>query len=328
MNRRSYYGIDLFRFIAAFTIIGLHVNYANLLNEVVLFMRMLGRFGVPFFFMISGFFFEPISEKLIPQLKKLLNIIFIANFIYFLGFIVDNSLNSLSYINLIVGVSGHLWFLNSLFVGLIVLSRINKVPLVWLIGIALLFYLIYILVIEYQLVGDMPPLQKAIFRNFISIPFLIIGFIIKKKLDLVYSKRIFWFGVIALLGFFIQFIEIILFYKRYNISPHNHEFLVGSLIYSIGVFCFAVLWKNGVRQLAVIGKEHSLFLYLYHPLFIIFLNWLILNYFPLLGESILKMSLILVFVATFLISLFFKRYFPPVFNLLNGRFIKLKQIVH
>ena len=70
MNRRSHYGIDLFRFIAAFTIIGLHVNYANLLNEVVLFMRMLGRFGVPFFFMISGFFFEPISEKLVLSLKN------------------------------------------------------------------------------------------------------------------------------------------------------------------------------------------------------------------------------------------------------------------
>ena len=58
MSRKSFGGLDLFRFLAAFLVISIHVSPLSSLSSGADFFltRILARLAVPFFFLVTGYF--------------------------------------------------------------------------------------------------------------------------------------------------------------------------------------------------------------------------------------------------------------------------------
>ena len=78
-ERIRVYSLDAFRLIAAFFVVSLHVNMpAESLNA----LSIMCRIAVPFFFMVSGFFYN--EEKTISTVSKLLKYTCIAIGVYFI----------------------------------------------------------------------------------------------------------------------------------------------------------------------------------------------------------------------------------------------------
>lgn len=73
------YSLDAFRLIASFFVVSLHVN---LPVESLSALSIMCRIAVPFFFMVSGYFYN--EEKTISTIKKLLKYTLIAIGVYFL----------------------------------------------------------------------------------------------------------------------------------------------------------------------------------------------------------------------------------------------------
>lgn len=80
-NKKSYKGIDYFRFIAALLIIAIHTSPLLSYSKTagLLLERIIARLGVPFFFMASGFF---LISRYARDNKRLWNFIKKTNLIY------------------------------------------------------------------------------------------------------------------------------------------------------------------------------------------------------------------------------------------------------
>lgn len=70
--------LDSFRIIAAFLVVSLHVNWP--IESIGRIMSEVARIAVPYFLMVSGFFYKP--ERVWPTIKKLLLYTVIAVIIY------------------------------------------------------------------------------------------------------------------------------------------------------------------------------------------------------------------------------------------------------
>jgi len=320
---REYSGIDAFRLIAAFFIVGLHVHYGDLNNGVILLLHRAGRFAVPFFFMVSGFFWKIDTPGRLRQLIiKLLAIIAIANLIYYTYYSISTgSLTSLLQKEmLITGIAGHLWFLNALLIGSVFMYyigfRISKGLMAF---VALLLYVVYCLLITYKGVA-FNAFNNALLRSLLAIPFLFAGHVARTiELRL---RSLNWVLISSLVigGFILSCVEAFFMYRRgLAISPYAVEYNFSLLIFSAAML-LAAIKINAPRKLAALGRDHALFIYLYHPLLIAFYGLLVSEILPgHLQHYAYWGSLLMVFAMTFVLSLGFARFSPQVFRLLNGR---------
>ena len=131
------HGLDLAKAICAFMVICIHAPFPNLLGEII---TPLARFAVPFFFMITGYYYSYITERNreINQLKKIFRLFVGANLLFFVwsllvAFISGDSvvikireLFSLeSVIKLILfnesPFAGHLWYLGAILYVLLII---------------------------------------------------------------------------------------------------------------------------------------------------------------------------------------------------------------
>lgn len=72
--------ISLMKLAASCALVCVHIKFPGVPGYII---ECIGRFGVPFFFAISGFFFfKTDSAKLLKRLKKLITILIIADIIY------------------------------------------------------------------------------------------------------------------------------------------------------------------------------------------------------------------------------------------------------
>jgi surface polysaccharide O-acyltransferase-like enzyme len=89
MDRK--HGIDLYRLIGAFFIMILHTSLGSLNIEFTENLRLLSRWAVPFYFMVSGYFIglKIVNKKLdFKKIEKnvsvLIGILFVTSNIYYL----------------------------------------------------------------------------------------------------------------------------------------------------------------------------------------------------------------------------------------------------
>ena len=120
---KSYTGIDLFRFVAAFLVIAIHTSPLIRYSEIGDFIltRIIARVAVPFFFMTSGFFlitrYTYDSKKLIAFVKKSAILygvaiaIYIPFNIYNGYFAMDNLYQNILKDIIFNGTLYHLWYL-------------------------------------------------------------------------------------------------------------------------------------------------------------------------------------------------------------------------
>ncbi|MCK8494929.1 acyltransferase [Spirosoma sp. RP8] len=315
-NRNA--SIDLFRLLAALMVFVNHSAYSGQAPALAL----IGRWTVPFFFMVSGYYFQQAYTKLsisafAKTLKSVLTIYVLANSFYllFVG-VTDGSIKSLTtHFTLVVGTYFHLWFLTSLLLGYGVLWLFlvcnNEKYIPHLTGLVIL--LILCLNPYSSLIGL--PAHPVYARSLLSIPFLCIGFMIAKyTLEINVSLRMACQMVAVGIG--IQLVEAWLLTKSWQYTL-NFNFVVGTLIFSVGMFFVALqsrIPENNV--LSHYGRRYSMAFYLYHPA----VNYLLSKAWSKPGTISYWLNPFLSLLILFCLFLFLDRISPRCFRLLTGNF--------
>ena len=88
-------------------------------------------------------------------------------------------------------------------------------------------------------------------------------------------------------------------------------------VYSLFLFCLNSKILKG--NIAKLGKDHSLFIYLYHPFVYFFIENLIFKKYSL--KQIEYFSPIVVFVLTIICSIIIKKKLNNLHNFLSGNFM-------
>jgi hypothetical protein len=154
------------------------------------------------------------------------------------------------------------------------------------------------------------------YRFLISIPFMYFGIVFSKKSQLHIPMR--WVLTAIALGIVSQIIEAQMFETLYSYNKQQHQILIGTLLIVVPLFYLGINVNFKENKLSSWGREHSLFIYLYHPLVYFVLNFLLKktvsveNVWPNLLMPVIGFILILG------ISVFFKTYFSKFYNFLNG----------
>ena len=322
MDRKN--GIDLFRFVGAFFIVCLHVKYETLDNDYVDSLRLLSRWAVPFFYITTGFFlgykiknnnldFEQIQKNV----TVLISILIISSFVYLpLDIIKGRIPNSIS--NILAGTYYHLWFIGSLLVGYIFiwyLFFIKKNNLLPCLSIGILFFALFTDSYD-QLINK--NIDFDLCRFLLSIPLMNVGIVLSKKeskINLFNNKLLI---VLILTGIAIQFIEAEFFSKQFYYDKFLHQFLFGTIIISISLFILSTKINIKENLLSKFGREHSLFIYLYHPLILIVIE-ATLTIIPNYTNFIRLIVPLIGFTLTLVFSVILSKYFPKIYNILNGK---------
>jgi surface polysaccharide O-acyltransferase-like enzyme len=310
--------VDLFRLIASFSVCVNHSLYA----AQIPWLTLAGRWTVPFFFMISGYFFyqrytQQAASAFIPTLKAILSIVAVANLVYVLFVsLTTGSLRSLAtHFTILVGAYFHLWFLTSLLIGYLTLwffisNKLDKgLPYLAaiILGVSLTLYPYHLLL------GN--PAHPIYARSLLSIPFLCIGFLVAKfRVESFLPK---WVAYLLIsIGLDIQFLEAC-FLTQNGQDWTRLNFLGGTLLFSVGMFLVALQLERPVSsRLSGIGRRYSLSLYLYQPI----ISYLLYQHVPPGWIGLLLYWLSPVWTMVVLLLLFRLLYAlsPALFHIISG----------
>ena len=295
--------IDTFRVFAIIAVISIHTSpFEGVENNQIYTLLSAAinqgaRFAVPFFFVISGFFFAKKiygASELLPtttiSLKRLLKIWLIFSVIYILPYDLIAAFEhgalgpfKVIYWNLLgiaddpvrfifQGSKVHLWFLVSLGISIIITSLFFKYfqrhHLALLIIFSAALYVFGLLAKAYA--GT--PVRINIDFNtrngpFFSTAFFVMGLVLSR---LQLNQNHLYYGLLVLfLGYAIQLGEIYYLYSAYSTSPTSHDYVFGTLFVGLGVALMA-LSNHPIlnsRHLSNIGR-YTLGIYAIHYVFV------------------------------------------------------------
>lgn len=324
MNRN--YTIDLFRLIASFFILTLHTELPDFNIELSSYIRLAGRWAVPFFFMTTGYF---IGRKIKDQntlaftsiQKNFVNLvsIFVVGSLVFFAW--TWSIGELWFFNDISlffwGGYWHLWFISAMILAYLVIwyfYAINQSKLLPILSAAILIIGLYS--DSYDVVFNSEIVYDSIPRFLSAIPFMYLGIYL-------YNKKIkpnqlqLWIVVFGM-GFILQYLEMWFLNKEYDYPMYDHQILIGTIISSVAIFMMCLLITTKETKLAIYGKKYSLFIYLYH----LIAFWSITKILALinieLSDYIQLAMPILGFIVTLLFAILLDKYIPKLFMVLNG----------
>lgn len=327
MSKNRNYAIDMLRALGAFSVIMLHMQYIGYNAKFVRIILLCARWAVPFFFLVSGYFFEQRSKEnldkiFINTLKNLLCIFIIANFIFFpfalkteYYFLTD----ILSLKSLLVGDYIHLWFLGSMIFGYTILWLLLSLKIVVLLPIVSIICLSFSLIADPYSVFISYHIDGQFSRFILSIPLISVGYLYSKyemnaKINFSHSLIILTFGLIM------QYVEsfFIFYFRKANLFAH--EFLLGTFIFAFGLFILSFnLRLKGDNFLSKIGRDYSLLIYLYHPLLILVVFYFIKSTKSLDTNYLIWFNPLTIFFFTLLILVIFAKKLPNVFRILSGK---------
>ena len=198
---KAYGGIDRFRIVAAFLIVGIHTYPLVSISEDLNFgmIHVFARIAVPFFLMVTGYFV--LSRKSIAGFLKKTALLYAGATILYLPV----SLYAGSYAdgNIVVAVAKnimfdgtfyHLWYLPALMIGVLLIDALSRrFSLHTIFGFTLGLYMLGLLGDSYYGITEKIPLLKAVYdiafhvfsytRNglFYAPVFLVMGAIMAKS---------------------------------------------------------------------------------------------------------------------------------------------------
>lgn len=317
MKNSTLYGIKL---VACFFIICIHIPFPG---KIGLLITTVGRFAVPFFFMVSGFFTnfqdENIREKFTKRIKKLLKLAIMAFLLYFVVniIIVYKNKNIILYINEIKNIKnffrliafnyvtpyigvGHLWYLLAIIYIYAILLLLNKLKykvgkkdyfcsFIVLLGVYIFESLNFLLKWN---------IEEIIYRNFLffGFPFFLLGNYlntIKEKLIFDNNKLLKLSFIIGVTIFLTMIIEITIFKENLGLYIYN-------ILLCIYIFIFSINFPN-LKFFSEIGRKYSSPIYIIHYIIIIFMKTIFVN-------NIIKHMLpIIVFMISLMISIIIEK---------------------
>ncbi|GAB4317971.1 MAG: acyltransferase family protein [Bacteroidales bacterium] len=320
MNRNN--GIDLFRLIAAFFIMCVHTGYGRLNPEITGNIQLISRWAVPFYFITTGFFLGKKIEnrtldfnRIQKNIVRLITILIVASMVYLpVDIITDHIPNKVVY--LFTGTYFHLWFIGELINGYIFiwyLHFIRKAKYLPLISAAII--LLALIADSYDRILN-KEFDFALLRFLLAIPFMYLGILFSKTKSIP-GRRGLFIGI-ALAGLLIQYFEAEWFAATFFDKKEVHQFLAGTGIAAAAIFLFSAKTDLRANIFSEWGRDHSLFIYLYHPLVYFLMETVILRTIPGYFDTIQMIFPLLGFIILLSGALVIKMLFPKGYDLLNG----------
>lgn len=311
------YSIDLLKMLCAILVIFIHVW-----TPYRTYVLPITRCAVPCFFIISGYLVYSenkliFKEHLQRSIKKIFKIFVWSTILFalikFLLAFKNNDFNFLQLSTLRDFIlfnenpfGFHLWYINAyLYTLLIIFFLLKKNKLIYIYRTIPFLLLMDLCLGKYSLVLWNKEFPYTYMRNFlcVGIPYFSIGMLIKQ-----YKKQILKFNYLYLL----TFCGIVLFslgsmaeYKilvEFNKNTVRDHY-ISSTFLAISLFLFFVLLKsNKSTSLSRLGEKYSLYIYIFHPLFIILFAD-INKYLPIVWQEIyLYMSPFIILISTVIFS--------------------------
>ena len=326
-----YQAIDFFRLIAIMAVISIHTSpfggdashdFFKYLNIII---NQSARFAVPFFFIISGYFWGikvRNDQQLYPATKKMIKRLFLVfmfwSFIYILPYGPEH-LGEIEYfysgvIDIIKnpiyfafnGTKVHLWFLVSLGLAVFIVALfLHLKAMKLLIAFSILLYLFGLAAASYSETA-LGIHIKFNTRNgpFFSTIFFLTGYILSthRPTDS-YLKYGF---IIAAIGSIFHFGEISYLYTSYGVYPGSHDYVLGTYFMGLGIALMALSDHPAFHSkiISMMGK-YVLGIYVVHLIFVdTFRNIDLIFNSPLWEVSYVFVILFLSFGATYILSRF------------------------
>lgn len=278
--------LNFLKGLACLAIVWMHTNSGGLVNQIIVCMA---RFGIPVFFMVSGYFTYKdnkvdYTKVLTKKIIHILKLIVIATLVYVIWhwvadpFIktgnipnilnsIERSIHSINIFNILVlninPFCGILWFLNALlycYLLWLLISKIKNKRIVYLVAIVILFTgILARAFIQYN--HTMPEdININYFRNwlFMGLPFFTIGYLIhdyQERIVKVFKPK--YMIVVAIIGMIMSFAERL-------VVPL--EVFVGTVIVSVALFIFAVEKPDLIKIPIInrVGERFCFFIYIVH----------------------------------------------------------------
>ncbi|MCL2425638.1 MAG: acyltransferase [Oscillospiraceae bacterium] len=287
---RSYGGIDQFRLIAAFLIVGIHTYpLASVSTELnFVFVHVLARIAVPFFLMATGYFLLPKAfnndnhdmKPLLRFVTKTALLYAGATLLYLPISIYAGQYSNVNIFTIFIrnilfdGTFYHLWYLPAAIIGaLLVYALCRRFSLRIVISITLVLYIIGLLGDNYWgITSEIPFLRTAydagfqlfsFTRNglFYAPVFLAMGAVIAKR-EHQMQQRTNIIGFVLCMALMLT--EGILLN---NFGSPRHSSMYIALLPCMFFLFQLICNRNGKRSLFM--RDVSMWIYILHPLFII-----------------------------------------------------------
>ena len=276
--------IDILKAICAFLIVCIHTPFPD---EAGAYFTTITRIAVPIFFMITGYFYSDTAarHKEKHQIKKIFYLVVGANILYLIWNITLDVMRGDSVISYMQSIftgknilkfltlnesplAGHLWYLGAILYVLVIVLLMDKFNCR-----KILYYLIPILLIadltfgKYSLLIFHREFPYILVRNFlcVGIPYFCIGNLIREKRCSEKWNR-------KMLQVLIVVFTITSLAERFALvnaglnATRDHYLSTTFLAICLFVYTLKSNWHN--KELAVIGRKYSTWLYIIHPIFI------------------------------------------------------------
>jgi surface polysaccharide O-acyltransferase-like enzyme len=290
--------IELMRVIAMLAVIIIHAGlfmHNPLFNDQPIagyLANQLGRFAVPFFFIVAGFLIQPklhqhplptlrnyvrplltiwlawsVITLLIPSNYRLLaSVGYIAERSEYWQFLWQTPLNSL-----LVGGLLHLWFLPALIIAVTLIACLEKLnALKALLPLAIILYLYGLLAGSYVILTELP--SPFFTRNgpFLSLLMVTIGYFIRQYQYRLKLPLIILLFCIGLLGHLSEAYWLSL----HDVAFNTHDFLFFTPLWATAIFFLCLRFPNvGDIPLVHALSKHILGIYVAHlSIMIVFYN--------------------------------------------------------
>ena len=326
-------GVDTLRLLAALEVIILHVDFQGLSGLIPIAVRLQARWAVPFFFIISGYYLaerlaHPARSDVRPTIYRMIWVFGLWSMIHIPIVLYQHDLKEVfrrllfpSFIY--VGTYFHLWFPSSIVLGLIFLLFCFYYKIERLLPVFSALILLHIWMAgSYNIFGIKFPFDFETARHWISVPLMYIGILLHRRGPF---NKLLAFGLL-IGGLLLQALEAYLLLTRYNISPYNHEILIGTIPFALGAASLAL---GGIKFLehpltSAWGREYSLGIYLSHALIALVIGkltgWIQLSPALLPIRELILPFLILLACIGALAAL--RKWLPAVFKWLLGNHIQ------
>ena len=276
--------IDILKALCAFLIVCIHVPFPG---KVGAYFTTLTRVAVPVFFMITGYFYSDTvaRHKEKHQIKKILYLLVEANALFFIWNIALNVLrgeNIVAYIRSIFTgmnllkffllnespLAGHLWYLGAIFYVLVIVLMMDKFNCR-----KVLYYLTPALLIadlvlgKYSLLIFHREFPYILVRNFlfVGIPYFCIGTLIReKRCSETWNKKV--LQILIVVFAITSLAERFALVNAEMNATRDHYLSTTFLAVCLFAYTLKSNWHN--KELAVIGRKYSTWLYIIHPIFI------------------------------------------------------------
>lgn len=300
-KQKNYVWLDRFRLIAALLVIAIHTSpLASFSGEADFFLtRVLARIAVPFFLMVTGFFFPSDPDKLRKSLKKLCLLYGGSILLYLpLGLYAGHYralyLTDALRMLLFDGSFYHLWYFPAAITGIILVFALKRVlRLRWVCVISVVLYVIGLFGDSYfGLAEKLPPVKAAyegMFRLFsytrngifMAPVFLVLGILIQEYSRKSLHRSTLRYALCLLVSFVCMTVEA---FTLHNLRLQRHDsmyvFLLPVMV-SLFLLLLSLPETAAPRRTTVVPAagaatprkaaiaSAAMWIYLLHPAFIV-----------------------------------------------------------